>query len=96
MVRCRNRTFLSNSASIPYKSHFNSYLKARQQLTTDEWIDLLIQSIGFNPAMFGKRSKLTQLVRLIPFCERNYNLIELGPRGPENFISTRISRPTAS
>jgi ATP-dependent Lon protease len=31
--------------------------------------------------MFGKRSKLTQLVRLIPFCERNYNLIELGPKG---------------
>ena len=31
--------------------------------------------------MFGKRSKLTQLIRLIPFCERNYNLIELGPKG---------------
>jgi ATP-dependent Lon protease len=64
-------------------SHFDfeSYLAARQQLTTDEWIDLLIQSIGFNPALFGKRSKLTQLIRLIPFCERNYNLIELGPKG---------------
>jgi len=60
---------------------FDSYLEARKQLTTDEWIDLLIQSIGFNPEMFGKRSKLTQLVRLIPFCERNYNLIELGPKG---------------
>ena len=31
--------------------------------------------------MFGRRSKLTQLVRLIPYCERNYNLIELGPKG---------------
>ena len=31
--------------------------------------------------MFGKRNKLSQLVRLIPFCERNYNLIELGPKG---------------
>jgi len=64
-------------------SHFDfeSYLVARKQLTTDEWIDLLIQSIGFNPKMFGKRSKLTQLIRLIPFCERNYNLIELGPKG---------------
>ena len=55
--------------------------EARKQFTTDEWIDLLIQSIGFNPEMFGKRSKLTQLIRLIPFCERNYNLIELGPKG---------------
>jgi ATP-dependent Lon protease len=60
---------------------FDSYVAARQQFTTDEWIDLLIQSIGFNPEMFGKRSKLTQLIRLIPFCERNYNLIELGPKG---------------
>lgn len=60
---------------------FDSYLSARKQLTTDEWIDLLIQSIGFNPDLFGKRSKLTQLIRLIPFCERNYNLIELGPKG---------------
>lgn len=60
---------------------FDSYLSARARFSTDEWIDLLIQSIGFNPEMFGKRSKLTQLTRLIPFCERNYNLIELGPKG---------------
>jgi ATP-dependent Lon protease len=60
---------------------FDAYLEARAQFTTDEWIDLLVQSIGFNPEMFGKRSKLTQLLRLIPFCERNYNLIELGPKG---------------
>ncbi|PIP38823.1 MAG: BREX system Lon protease-like protein BrxL [Desulfobacterales bacterium CG23_combo_of_CG06-09_8_20_14_all_51_8] len=64
-------------------SHFDfeRYVDARKQFTTEEWIDLLLQSIGFNPEMFGKRSKLTQLVRLIPFCERNYNLIELGPKG---------------
>ena len=64
-------------------SHFDydHYISARKQFSTDEWIDLLIQSIGFNPEMLGKRSKLLQLVRLIPFCERNYNLIELGPKG---------------
>ena len=61
--------------------NFDGYLEARQQFTTDEWIDLLLQSIGFNPKLFGKRSKLTQLLRLIPFCERNYNLMELGPKG---------------
>ncbi len=60
---------------------FDGYVKTRKKFTTEEWIDLLIQSIGFDPEMFGKRSKLTQLVRLIPFCERNYNLIELGPKG---------------
>lgn len=64
-------------------SHFDNdrYLEARKKFSTEEWIDLLLQSIGFNPEMFGKRSKLLQLVRLIPFCERNYNLIELGPKG---------------
>jgi len=64
-------------------SHFNydAYIEAREKFTTDEWIDLLLQSIGFNHEMFGKRSKLLQIVRLIPFCERNYNLIELGPKG---------------
>lgn len=64
-------------------SHFDfeSYVDARKQFTTDEWVDLLIQSVGFNPKMFGKRNKLSQLTRLIPFCERNYNLIELGPKG---------------
>jgi ATP-dependent Lon protease len=60
---------------------FDGYLAARRHFSTEEWIDLLIQSVGFNPQMFGKRNKMSQLVRLIPFCERNYNLIELGPKG---------------
>ncbi len=64
-------------------SHFDyeTYLEARKEFNTEEWIDLLIQSMGFNPAMFGKRSKMLQLTRLIPYCERNYNMIELGPKG---------------
>jgi len=64
-------------------SHFDfeAHLAARQKFSLDEWIDLLMQTIGFNPEKFGKRSKLTQIIRLIPFCERNYNLIELGPKG---------------
>lgn len=60
---------------------YDGYLAARAKFTTDEWIDLLIQSIGFEPEMFGRRAKLLQLVRLIPFVERNYNLVELGPKG---------------
>ncbi len=60
---------------------YEAYLAARAQFTTEEWIDLLIQTIGFNPDAFGRRSKLLQLLRLIPFVERNYNLIELGPKG---------------
>ncbi len=60
---------------------FDSYLESREKLTTEAWIDTLIQSMGFNPEYFNRRTKLLQLVRLIPYCERNYNLIELGPKG---------------
>jgi len=60
---------------------FEGFVEARRAFTTEEWIDVLLQSIGFDPAAFGKRSKLLQLMRLIPFVERNYNLIELGPKG---------------
>ena len=60
---------------------YDEYLESRKKFTTDEWIDMLIQSIGFDPEKFGKRNKILQLIRLIPFCERNYNLIELGPKG---------------
>jgi len=63
------------------KVDYEQYRDVRRAFTTDEWIDLLMQSIGFRPEVFGRRSKLLQLLRLIPFVERNYNLIELGPKG---------------
>ena len=63
------------------KVDFDQYRQARAAFTTDEWIDLLMQSIGFNPGAFGRRNKLLQLMRLVPFVERNYNLMELGPKG---------------
>ena len=63
------------------KFDYEAFLGSRAGFTTDEWIDLLFQTVGFDPEMFGRRSKLLQLMRLIPFVERNYNLIELGPKG---------------
>lgn len=57
------------------------YKEARNAFTKDEWVDVLMQSIGLNPDEFSFRSKLIQLARLIPFAENNYNLIELGPKG---------------
>lgn len=63
------------------KVDYEGYISARAKFSTDEWIDLLMQSIGFKPEAFGRRSKLLQLMRLIPFVERNYNIIELGPKG---------------
>ncbi|WP_454167803.1 BREX system Lon protease-like protein BrxL [Microbacterium lacticum] len=57
------------------------YYEARKAFTTEEWIDLLMQSIGLNPEQFNERGKLIALTRLIPFVERNYNVVELGPKG---------------
>lgn len=57
------------------------YKQTRKQFAKQEWIDLLMQTIGLNPDEFTNRSKLLQLIRLIPFAENNYNLIELGPKG---------------
>lgn len=57
------------------------FKKLRQEFSKDEWVDLLLQSIGLNPEQFTFRSKLLQLTRMVSFCENNYNLIELGPKG---------------
>jgi ATP-dependent Lon protease len=55
--------------------------KARQSFTTAEWIDLLLRSIGLEPSGLSERARRVALLRVIPFVERNYNLVELGPRG---------------
>lgn len=56
------------------------YIEKRKEFTRDEWLDFLINSIGLNPDKFDLRQKLLMLLRLIPHCETNYNMIELGPR----------------
>ena len=57
------------------------YCHCRQQFSSEEWIDLLLRSIGMEPSYFDRRLKLLFLIRLIPLCEHNFNLVELGPRG---------------
>lgn len=63
------------------KADHEEYIKARAKFSTEEWLELLMQTIGFKPEMFSRRGKLLQLIRLVPYCERNYNLLELGPKG---------------
>ena len=62
-------------------SLFDEYIAQREEFSLEEWMDLLLQSMGLNPEGFYERSKLIQLSRLIPFAENNYNMIELGPKG---------------
>lgn len=59
----------------------DSIVSKRSQFTTDEWIDLLLRSAGYEPSGMDLRTKLHFIERMVPLIERNYNLCELGPRG---------------
>lgn len=55
--------------------------KGRKSFTTEEWKSFLIRSIGLEPTKLTPRAQMVTLLRMMPFVERNYNLVELGPRG---------------
>ena len=55
--------------------------EARKAFNTEEWVTFLLRSIGIEPLSISNRSKDAFLLRMIPFVERNYNIVELGPRG---------------
>lgn len=59
----------------------DEFVGKRKEFTTDEWIDLLIHSVGLKPDLLNKRDKMIQLARLLPHIENNYNFVELGPKG---------------
>jgi len=53
----------------------------RKQFTKDEWIDVLLRSVGMEPTQLEEKVKWHLIARMIPLVENNYNLCELGPRG---------------
>ena len=53
----------------------------REAFTTEQWKHLLLRSVGFEPACLSARAQNLVLLRMVPFVERNYNMVELGPRG---------------
>ncbi len=72
--------------------NLDDYCSGRSKLTTDEWLDVLIRSMGFESSYFDRRSKLMMLMRLVPMVQRNYNLVELGPRGTgKSFVYRELS-----
>lgn len=60
---------------------FANYGEARKEFTRDEWIDVVLRSVGLEPAKLSRRVKLHFIARLAPLVEANFNFIELGPRG---------------
>jgi ATP-dependent Lon protease len=69
--------------------------QARPRFTTSEWIDVLLRSMGFRSDAFTERQKLLILLRLVPFVEDNYNLVEFGPRGTGKSYCYRELSPNA-
>jgi ATP-dependent Lon protease len=60
---------------------FGAYCEGRAQFTREEWLDIVLRSVGLEPAKLSHRVKLHFIARLAPLIEANYNFIELGPRG---------------
>lgn len=70
----------------------NSIIEARKNFTKDEWIDLILRSAGYEPNELSKKQKFHYLLRMVPMVEKNYNLVELGPRGTgKSYIYSEIS-----
>ena len=59
----------------------NEFIEGRKQFNKEEWIDVLIRSIGMEPTQLTYEVKWHMLLRMVPLCENNYNMCELGPRG---------------
>lgn len=71
----------------------DAYLAGRRGFNRDDWLDLVMRTIGLEPSEYDLRGKLVSLTRLIPMAERNFNLIELGPWGTGKSFVFRESNP---
>jgi ATP-dependent Lon protease len=60
---------------------FDAFVDGRKKFTRDEWLEVMLRSVGLEPTGMSRRLQFHFLARLFPFVESNYNFIELGPRG---------------
>lgn len=59
----------------------DEFREIRGNFTKEEWMTLLLRSAGYEPDELSEKEKLHYLLRFVPFVQKNYNLVELGPRG---------------
>ena len=72
------------------------FRECRKSFSTQEWIDFLISSMGFNYKLYSERQKILLVCRLIPMVEPRYNLVELAPKGTgKSFVFENMSRYVA-
>ena len=66
--------------------------RGREEMTTQEWKDFLIRSVGIEPSSLSVRAQDVLFLRMVPFVEKGYNMIELGPRGTgKSYLYQQIS-----
>lgn len=81
------KPFQINTVDIDY------FIECRESFSFDEWINLIISSIGFNPSIYTLKQKLILVTRIIPFVEPRVNLIELAPKGTgKSYVYDNFSR----
>lgn len=102
---CYDETFVFKGVNRPFfvksirpiqlsNRDITSFIEGRNRFTRDQWLDLLMRSMGYEPnhPYFTQRRKLHYMLRLIPFVEKNFNLVELGPRGTgKSFVYQQLS-----
>jgi ATP-dependent Lon protease len=74
--------------------NIDQFVEGRKRFTRDQWLDLLLRSMGYEAShpYFTPRRKLLYMLRLVPFVEKNFNLVELGPRGTgKSFVYQQMS-----
>ena len=78
----------------PYNTDLTYYKKARRFFDTEEWLNVLLGAIDYSAAGFkNEEEKLYMLTRLLPFCEKRLNLIELAPKGTgKSYVYSKISK----
>jgi len=69
------------------------FITRRKEFFTSEWIDFIVNSMGFNHRIYPERQKILLISRLLPLVEPRYNLIELAPKGTgKSFVYENMSR----
>jgi ATP-dependent Lon protease len=73
----------------------SEFASKRRLFSREEWIDLLVRSIGLNPSLYSSHQKLMLLLRLVPLVEANCNVLELGPKATgKTYLYRNISYST--
>ncbi|HWE61515.1 MAG TPA: BREX system Lon protease-like protein BrxL, partial [Chloroflexota bacterium] len=71
---------------------FEEYCEGRRAFSTEQWMDALVRSAGMEPDRMEHRLKLLFIARFLPFVEKNFNFIELGPRGTgKSYVFSEMS-----